>query len=409
MSANLQNRVILSSLHACCGHYCIILNYNCGGVKISQSCFNVGQFRWSRSSTLTFLWRGSQVDEAPASFTCNAHKQHIWNHSYHNTGLCKINMKWEKNKSCDFFLQLFDIPASRRRRANTIMNKRRTCRQRSFAAASCCLGKARLTSAATHAGASHFVFFFFFAAAPRARRRTASADLSARGGTCLESVSDQRGETGKSKETPDTLHCAGGRGRGGAGPCHWICCSVPSSLIRWEKLWRQLFWGKTHQGACCITLIKWSRPGWKTPTPPPPTHHPIAPHGPLDEARRRVALCSNRSVHGLCDKSVRSGSPLTWAFKWLPPAASCAICTACSHSSDLWCARWGDFQWKINKWRNENRSRWLSCPAWACTRDRTTQLSRNNYAQCQYSRPITLKYTALISTGSLSDLDSSDQ
>lgn len=40
-----------------------------------------------------------------------------------------------------FFLLLFDIPAK------TIMNMRR---QRSFAAASCCLGKACSTSAATH-------------------------------------------------------------------------------------------------------------------------------------------------------------------------------------------------------------------------------------------------------------------
>lgn len=69
-----------------------------------------------------------------------------------------------------FFLQLFDIPASRRRRANTIMNKRRTCRQRSFAAASCCPGKAHQTSAATHAGASHFAFFVGFFLPPTFQR-----------------------------------------------------------------------------------------------------------------------------------------------------------------------------------------------------------------------------------------------
>lgn len=85
----------------------------------------------------------------------------------------------------------------------------------------------------------------------------------------------------------------GGEGAGGgAGPCHWICCSVPSSLIRWEKLWRQLFRGKTHQDACCITLIKWSRPGWKTPTPPPPPP-PTIPSHRMGRSMRHggVSLC----------------------------------------------------------------------------------------------------------------------
>lgn len=297
MSANLQNRVIQSSLHACCGYYCIILNYNfCESrVKISQSCFNVGQFRWSRSSTLTFLWRGSQVDEAPASFTCNAHKQHICNNFYHNTGLCKINIKQF------FFSNSSTFPASRQRRTNTTMNKRRTCRQRSFAAASCCPGKAHPTSAATHAGASHFAFFvgfYFLPPPPRARRRTASANLSARG---LESVWEvcqiSEGTRGMKRDPWHTALRWGpqaGRVRGGgAGPCHWICCSVPSSLIRWEKLWRQLFRGKTHQGACCITLIKWSRPGWKTPTPPPTPTPPTIPSHRMGRSMRHggVLLC----------------------------------------------------------------------------------------------------------------------
>lgn len=114
-----------------------------------------------------------------------------------------------------FFLQLFDIPASRRRRANTIMNKRRTCRQRSFAAASCCPGKSHQTSAATHAGASHFAFFvgFFLPRPPRARRRTASANLSARGSESVWKVcqiSEGRGGCGGrgGAVSLDLLQCA---------------------------------------------------------------------------------------------------------------------------------------------------------------------------------------------------------
>lgn len=150
------------------------------------------------------------------------------------------------------------------------MNKRRSCLQCSFTVASCCLGKARWTSAATHPLQLQVLFFPPFFAA---RRRLAASTDTQHVPGCGRSVCC----TGKMNEgmnvTPDTLHCTGSCvGLRGMLGVHWICCIVQSSLIRWEKLWQQLFIGKTHQGACCVTIIKWSQTRLEDPIlPTPPT------------------------------------------------------------------------------------------------------------------------------------------